>query len=60
MRYVTLNLAMAVTIASIFVMVLLLAQAGSLKADAVRAPIEKVYILAADPYLPIQMVDPVY
>lgn len=59
MRNLSLNIAIAVTVASIFVMVLS-AQAGSAKSGAARVQVETAYILAADLYLPIQIVEPVY
>jgi hypothetical protein len=51
MRKLTVNLAIAVTITSLFALVLS-AQAGDRAAAAAQAQLETAYTVAADPYLP--------
>ena len=55
MRKLTVNLAIAVTITSLFALVLS-AQAG----DRAAAAAQTAYTVAADPYLPFQMIEPAY
>ena len=59
MRNLAINLAIAVTIAIVFAMVLS-AEADSLKEGAGRTQIKRIYTVSADPYLPFQMIEPVY
>jgi hypothetical protein len=59
MRKLTVNLAIAVTITSLFA-IALSAQAGDRAAAAAQAQWETAYTVAADPYLPFQMIEPAY
>jgi hypothetical protein len=56
MRNLTVNLAIAVTISGFFA-AMLSAQAAK---GATQLPSEMTYTVAADPYLPIQMIEPAY
>ena len=56
MRNLTVNLAIAVTISGFFA-VMLSAQAAK---GAAQLQSETTYTVAADPYLPIQVIEPAY
>ena len=56
MRNLTVNLAIAVTISGFFA-VMLSAQAAK---GAAQSQSEMTYTVAADPYLPIQVIEPAY
>jgi hypothetical protein len=56
MRNLTVNLAIAVTISGFFA-VMLSAQAAK---GAARLQSETTYTVVADPYLPIQVIEPAY
>ena len=56
MRNLTVNLAIAVTISGFFA-AMLSAQAAK---GATQLPSEMTYTVAADPYLPIQVIEPAY
>jgi hypothetical protein len=59
MGKLTVNLVIAVTITSLFA-IALSAQAGDRVAAAAQAQLETAYPVAADPYLPFQMIEPAY
>jgi hypothetical protein len=59
MRDITISLAVAIAITSLFAFVLS-AHGGSVATGAAREQVETAYIVTANPYLSIQTVEPAY